>query len=253
MQVELRWFLALTIGDVRAAGDGLSSTDASPASQELTNGARNGSLLKERAYVEIKQRILNGDLASGAFLSERQLSLQLGMSKTPVRAALERLEQDGLVTISPQQGIIVRDLSIHEIADQYEIRAALETFVVRHVAGRLIPPQIERLRANLEAQESNCRDCNVARGIALDTEFHTLFCEFLGNQEILRVMGQLRAKIHRVIAQVFKINPGRMASSYAEHRAIADAVLQGDADSAVRRIEEHLELGKLHLLSPRRD
>lgn len=214
--------------------------------------AANGGLLKEHAYAEIKRQILSGTFAAGTFLSERQVALQLGMSKTPVRAALARLEQEDFVTISPQQGIVVRDLSVHEIADQYEIRAALETYVVRTVAGRLTPAQVGRLRANLEAQEVNRRDCDVDRGVVLDAEFHTLFCEFLGNREILRVMHQLRAKIHRVIRQVYKINPGRVASSYEEHLAIADAVIQGDAVAAVQRIEEHLEYGKQHLLSPHR-
>ena len=216
------------------------------------NGASGRQLLlKERAYAEIKQRLLSSAFAPGSFLAERQLASQLGMSKTPVRAALERLELEGFITVSPQQGIIVRELSVHEIADQYEIRAALETYVVRTVAGRLTPAQVARVRANLDAQEVNCRDCDVERSVVLDAEFHTLFCEFLGNREILRVMGQLRAKIHRVIAQVFKINPGRVATSYQEHRAIADAVIKGDAAAAVRRVEEHLELGKRHLLSPR--
>jgi DNA-binding GntR family transcriptional regulator len=209
------------------------------------------SLLKERAYAEIKQSILAGDCASGTFLSERQMALRLGMSKTPVRAAFERLEQEGMVAISPQQGIIVRDLSIHEIADQYEIRAALESFVLRNLAGRLTPAQAERLRANLEAQQINCQGLDVERGVDLDTQFHMLFCDFLGNQEILRVMGQLRARMHRVISRVYCISPERAVKSCQEHRAIADAVLSGNADLAARRIEEHLEYGKLHLLSPR--
>jgi DNA-binding GntR family transcriptional regulator len=216
------------------------------------NGSANGGLLKERAYEELKRRILAGEFAPGTFLSERQLALRFGMSKTPVRAALERLEQEAFITISPQQGIIVRDLSVHEIADQYEIRGALETYVLRAVAGRLTPDQVGRLRANLRAQEANCRGCDVERGVVLDAEFHTLFCEFLGNQEILRVLGQLRAKIHRVIAQVYKINANRVATSYDEHRAIADAVIAGDAATAVRRLEKHLDCGKLQLLSPRR-
>src|SRR5262245_2795726 len=235
-----------------AARDGNQVVGVRPPGGEAANGAREGSSLKERAYAELKRRILSGELASGTFLSERQLSPQLGMSKTPVRAALERLEQEGLVTISPQQGIVVRDLSIHEIADQYEIRAALATFVLRSLAGRLTPAQGERLRANLEAQEANCRAYDVERGVALDTEFHTLFCEFLGNREILRVMGQLRERIQRVITKVFQINPGRIASSYEEHLAIADAVLRGDAARAVQLIEEHLDCGKQHLRSPRR-
>jgi DNA-binding GntR family transcriptional regulator len=213
-----------------------------------TNGR---TLLKERAYTAIKQRILRGDFPQSSFLSERHLASQLAMSKTPIRAALERLEQEGFVSISPQQGIIVREPSVRDIADQYEIRAALETYVARALAGSLTPDQVRRLEANLEAQRVNCGACDVQRAVALDAEFHTLFCEFLGNREILRVMAQLRDRIHRVISQVFHLNAARMASSYDEHRAIADAVLQGDAALAARRVEEHLEYGKRCLLSPR--
>jgi DNA-binding GntR family transcriptional regulator len=216
------------------------------------HGPAGRGLLKERAYAEIKQRILSNAFGAGAFLAERQLASLLGMSKTPVRAALERLELEGFVTISPQQGIIIRDLSVHDIADQYEIRSALEAFVLRAVAGRLTPMQVERLQANLDAQKANRDSRDVERGIALDTGFHILFCEFLGNREILRVMGQLREKIHRVISQVFKIHPDRMAGSYEDHLAIADAVLRGDGALAARRVEEHLEFGKQCLLSPRR-
>src|SRR5690349_20231147 len=77
------------------------------------------SLLKDEAYESIKQRLLNNDYPPGSFLSERQLAGGLGMSKTPVKAALERLESEGFITVSPQQGIVVRELSVREIADQY--------------------------------------------------------------------------------------------------------------------------------------
>ncbi len=230
-----------------AARDGTWGEEGSGSNEPAGRG-----LLKERAYAEIKQRILSNALAGGAFLAERQLASALGMSKTPVRAALERLELEGFVTISPQQGIIIRDLSVGDIADQYEIRAALEAFVLRAVAGRLTALQLRRLQANLDAQKANLAGCYVERGIALDTEFHTLFSEFLGNREILRVMAQLREKIHRVISQVFTISHGRMSESYGDHCAIAQAVSAGDGALATRRLEEHLEFGKRCLLSPHR-
>jgi DNA-binding GntR family transcriptional regulator len=210
------------------------------------------SLMKERAYGEIKRGILGGDFPPGSFVAERQLATQLGMSKTPVRAALERLEVEGFVTTSPQLGVLIRDLSVHEVADYYELRAALETYVVRTVAGRLTAEQAKRLRANLKALAAARDGADVLRAVALDAEFHILFCEFLGNQEVLRVMGQLREKSQRVITKVFQSSPGRVAGSYEEHRAIAAAVLGGDAARAARLMEEHLEYGKQHLLSPRR-
>ena len=209
-------------------------------------------LMKARAYQEIKAFIQRGDLAPGAFLAERQLAEQLGMSKTPVRAALVRLEAEGFITISPQQGILIRDLTVAEIADQYEIRTALETYVVRTLAGKLTPDQTARLRENLRAQAALPAHAPVARGVALDAEFHMLFCDFLGNREILGLMDTLREKIARVMATVFKFNPVRVKSSFQEHRAIAEAVIGGDGASAARLIDRHLEVGKQLLLSPRR-
>ena len=86
------------------------------------------------------------------------------MSKTPVKAALERLEVEGFITVSPQQGIVVRELSVHEIADLYEIRAALESYTLRAIAGRLTAEQVRRLRANLKAQEAIRGTGDVAHG-----------------------------------------------------------------------------------------
>jgi len=209
-------------------------------------------LLKDRAYVELKDRILRGDFEPGTFLSERQIASWLAMSKTPIRAALEKLESEGFVTTSPQQGVLVRELSIHEIADQFEIRAALETFVARNVAGRVTAEQRVQLEDNLRAQKAALRDGAIRDTVQLDADFHILFCRFLGNREILKVMEQLRERIHRVILRVDTQNPDRLPASYTEHRAIADAVLRGDGAAAARAIEEHLEFGKQYLLSPRR-
>jgi DNA-binding GntR family transcriptional regulator len=107
-------------------------------------------LLKEQAYQQLKQMLVDGTYVPGTFLSERRLAEQLGMSKTPVRAALERVEAEGYVTVSPQQGIVVRELSLREIKEHFEIRMALETHIVRRLAGlacagpgRIFGPQPE--------------------------------------------------------------------------------------------------------------
>jgi DNA-binding GntR family transcriptional regulator len=233
------------------------TTSNHPQAAGSTNGngvreAPSRALLKERAYDELKRLILDGEIEPGSFIAERQLAARLGMSKTPVRSALERLESEGFVRISPQQGAMVCELTFHQIADQYEIRTALETFVARSLAGRLTGEQVRSVQENLEAQRVNLGAGDVARGVALDEEFHGLFCEFLGNREILRVMGRLRDKVHRVILLAFRANAGRMAGSYEEHRGIAEAIIRGDAPLAARRVEEHLQYGKEALLSPRR-
>ena len=221
-----------------------------------TNGHANGNgvprpLLKDRAYDRIKEKLLNDDYPPGSFLSERQLAGALGMSKTPVKAALERLEAEGFISVSPQQGIVVRELSVHEIADQYEIRAALESFAVRALAGNLTAEQAARVRANLRAQARACGTGDAAEGVELDAAFHAQFVEFLGNREIVRVMDQLRERMQRVITQVFHISPARLRSSYDEHTAIATAVIDGHGEKAAALVTEHLERGKRLILSPR--
>jgi DNA-binding GntR family transcriptional regulator len=209
------------------------------------------SFLKDRAYESIKQRLLNDDYPPGTFLSERKLAEHLGMSKTPVKGALERLESEGFITVSPQQGIVVRELSVHEIADQYEIRSVLESYTLRSIAGKLTPDQVRRVRANLEAQSRLWGSGDVAKGVELDSAFHTQFVEFLGNGEILRVIVQLREKMQRVVTQVFRLCPTRLDTSSEEHAAIAAAVIAGDGDRAAAMLVSHLELGKRLILSPR--
>ena len=206
-------------------------------------------LLQDQAYDRLKELIQSGSLAAGNLYTERLLSRQLGMSKTPIRAALTRLDIEGFVSVSPQQGIAVREMSIHEIVDLFDIRLALESFVVRSLAGRLRPPQVERLRANLREQ----KDCVLADDprtlTRLDADFHLLFCEFLDNREITRVLSHLRDKLHRVILRVMSRAEGRLATAVAEHAAVAEAVIRGKPDVAAARVKRHLEFGKQFLMS----
>jgi DNA-binding GntR family transcriptional regulator len=196
--------------------------------------------------------ILGGDLPPGAFLAERPLALRLKMSTTPVRSALQRLEVEGLISISPQQGAVVRDFSLREITELYEIRMALEPFVARQIAGRLDSSQVARMNANLEAQRNNLVVRDIPLCVQLDEDFHNLFSEFLDNREICRVMSQLHDRTHRIFNRVFSLNPGRMEGSYQEHLVIAETIIQGDADLAARRVEAHLDYGRRALLDPRR-
>jgi DNA-binding GntR family transcriptional regulator len=220
-----------------------------------TNGSRaNGSngLLKQAAYVELKARLTKGVYAPGTFLAERILAAELGMSKTPVKAALERLEQEGFIAVSPQQGIVVRELSFHDIADQYEIRVALEGFVLRTLAGKLTASQIEKLRQNLAAQEATAASSDLLIVVGLDTEFHQLPGEFLGNREICRVMRQLDDKMRRVISHVFQTHPNRAHDSLSEHREITEALIAGRGEEAAKLMELHLYRGRQLILSPNR-
>ncbi len=218
-----------------------------PLAEEHENTPGRGQL-KRRAYDELKRLLVSGAIVPGTFLSERQLARQLGMSKTPVRAALERLEAEGFITVSPQQGIVVRELSLREIAEHYELRDALEPFVCRKLAGQLSEQQIEQIRENLFEQRRSVEQKDSIRNVQLDGQFHMMLCEFLGNREILRAMRQLRDKIHRVILQIAKRDLCRSVDSCQEHERIADAIIGGQAERAAAEMIAHLQAGKQSIL-----
>jgi len=209
-------------------------------------------LLKEQAYLELKRLIQDAEFPPGMFLSERQLALKLGMSKTPIKAALERLETEGFLSVAPQQGIVVRDLSLTEIADQFEIREALETYVLRALASKLTPASRSQIAAHLDEQRAATVANDLLAIARLDADFHLLFCTLLGNQEILKTLSQLRDKVHRAITRVALNNPDRTWPNLSEHEAIATALLAGEGELAAQRLVEHLAYGRQYLLQPRR-
>lgn len=206
-------------------------------------------LLKEQAYTKLKQEILQGELPAGSFLSERRLVDLLGMSKTPIRAALERLQAEDYITVSPRQGIVVREPSIREISEQYEVRLVLECYVLKALAGTLSAEQAQRVQENLKLQEDAAHNSNLSRYIELDREFHLLFCEFLGNREIVRVVSHLWDKFCRVSWLVFRKEPSRMQLSWKEHAEIARAVIRGKTDEAIENLTKHTDRGKRSLLN----
>ena len=201
-------------------------------------------LFKNRAYDELRSRLFSNQYGPGSFLSERQLAAELGMSKTPIKAALERLEMEGFIIVSPQSGIVVCELSQKEIADLYEIRIALEGYVLQAITGRLTISQYQEWDANLKAQAQNPPSPeNRLQSVALDAQFHMLPSQFLGNQQIIKTMQQMYDKMQVVINRVFALTPERAAQSIHEHLEIVDAVKSGNGRRASELVETHLLLG----------
>ncbi len=210
------------------------------------------SRLQSRAYAELRRLIVSGEFPPGTFLSERQLAQQLEMSKTPVHVALERLESEGFVTISAQQGIVVRGMSVEDIVDHYELREAIECWVVRKIAGKLSAEQQRELQDNLKAQKAALKQGDLARLMLLDEQMHFLMASFLRNREITATMERLRDKIHQVILRVTDSDRRRPLESILEHEAIISAVISGDGEKAAGLMVTHLEAGKRRILNPER-
>lgn len=206
-------------------------------------------LLKERAYAELKELIQDGVFPPNSFLSERRLVEHLGMSKTPIRSALEQLEAQGLVAVSPQQGIVVRDLSAHEITDLFDTRAAVEPFVVSRLAVRgLTPEQSARVEENLREQRGAAKAGDPLAATRLDIAFHSLLAQFLDNREMMGWLARCFDKLHRSILRVNRLAAGRLPKSYQDHAAIVAAIRAAREDVAAQRMVEHLRYGRQFLL-----
>ena len=205
--------------------------------------------MKERAYEHIKQLILDGTCPPGTFLSERELCANLQMSKTPIRAALERLAEQDFVMIAPQRGVVVKEFAPRDIADHYDLRIALEVFIARELGGALTPEQKQEVEANLARQhEQVTGKVDIEGWQRSDAEFHLMLAHFLGNAQIEGVMARQREKLSRVVEQIAFRDSGVPLLSYAEHAGIYEALRHGDRELAMQRVEQHLTNGKRFLL-----
>ncbi len=206
----------------------------------------NSPLLKEVAYEEIKELILNETFQPGSFLSERELISMLNMSKTPIKSALTRLEAEGFVTVSSKQGIIINDLSFSRIIDIYDLRTVLETHNVRSVLNRLTEEQFEMIRENLEVTERIVKVLDVREFAKADHDFHLLISNFAGNEEIHRILLNYNDHLLRITLRHLKKDPNRMKDFYQDHLEIYNLLSEGREES-VERMRDHLQNSKQKL------
>ncbi|WNQ13959.1 GntR family transcriptional regulator [Paenibacillus aurantius] len=207
-----------------------------------------GTTLREVAFETIKQKIVNGEWEGGTFLSEKRLSELLGMSKTPIRSAMDRLEMIGLVKLAPNQGVIVQELSLKKIMEIYELRLSLETFAVKQLTGKMDPPFFHRLDENLERQEHCVREEDIVGFVQLDRTFHETIIAGLDNEEYREVMSRLQDKFLMAVRVTFYKNHNRLAGSLNEHKQIRRALEGNDPTAAEELVYHHIEFVKKIML-----
>lgn len=200
--------------------------------------------MKEIAFERIRERIVSGEWEGGTFLTERMLCELLGMSKTPIRSALDRLEMMGLVKLSPNQGIVVQEISLKKILEVLELRLPLETFAVRMLTGRLSGSIRAELERNLQEQERCAAEADLLRFVSLDKQFHELIVSGLDNGELNEVISRLQDKMSMVILAVLRRDPARLWPAVREHRAMLETLLGNDPDEAERLVVGHLDYAR---------
>jgi DNA-binding GntR family transcriptional regulator len=201
-------------------------------------------LLRDDAYVALRQAILDGTLAPGERLRDTELCAWLGLSKTPVREALARLEEDGLVETAPQRYTRVAPLDRDEARDAFELVAAIHALAARLAVPRLGRAELERARAANRRFADALERRDVDAALAADDEFHGVFLDAAGNREIPRALDRLLPRLRRLERLRFGSLRGR--ASVKQHERIVAAAVRGDAEAAgVAAVENWRSLGAL--------
>lgn len=198
------------------------------------------------AYTGLKDRILQGDVPVGIRLGEERIAERLGVSRTPVREALLRLDAEGFLERHPEGGFRVRPPSAQQMRDRYEIRRALEGFAVRRTAvdlpaarsGRTARSLVEDLREEWRVIDAEVTGPD-AEFVLLDEDFHVRLAEASGNAELAGELRRLNERIRPVRSHDF-VTEGRIVATVEEHLAVLDAVLAGRPAEAAVLLEEHI-------------
>ena len=197
-------------------------------------------LLSKKVYYILKARIIKGDFAQGIKLFEGKIAKQLGVSRTPVREALRELGAEGFVTISPNQGVVVSNLSVKEIQKVLQIRGVLEGLATRLVAKLINGEEIKELEKYLKKMECYTNKDDVLAFSKMDAEFHELILNICGNNRLIQILKNLSDKTHRYRIRSLSV-PGRLKYSLEEHREIVEALKRKDSEQADRLSQKHVE------------
>ena len=189
---------------------------------------------------ELERRILGGELACGTKLNEADLAAELGISRGPIREAFRALEQSGLVTTEKNRGVFVRQVSIDEANEIYEVRAALEGMIGRLAAGRITPAQVAKVRAVVKKMHVVSRTRDAAAYYLLNVEFHELLAEAAGNRTLIANYRRVVNELNLYRRETLERSAEHIPVSTRDHEAIVDAVAKGDELLAERLLHQHV-------------
>ena len=203
--------------------------------------ARSGSrmLNADRAYAEVKRRILDNEMPAGYQILEQELAEMLDMSRTPVREAMIRLAEEGMVEIRPRHGLRVLPLSASDMQEIYHILIALEATAAQLVAERgLSDDQLGQLRTAVSDMDRALASDDLRGWAAADERFHMLLVDYCGNARLRALVGTFWDQSHRARMATLKLRP-KPVDSNKDHAAVVEAITRGDAEAAREIHRQH--------------
>jgi DNA-binding GntR family transcriptional regulator len=209
--------------------------------QIATRAAVENLTLWQRVYEHLRAQILEGQLEPGAELTEVALAEQLGVSRGPLREAIGRLAAEGLVTVSPRRGAVVRSLSKEEFLELYQVREALERMAVQLAVPRLTDEQFDVLSALNEEMARHATENKVEAFFEANRSFHARLLEASGNEKLEELYRQLLDQLGRYRLRSLTLR-GNLKRSVSEHKAILRAASRGDAERAAQLMAEHIRV-----------
>ncbi|KIX13895.1 GntR family transcriptional regulator [Dethiosulfatarculus sandiegensis] len=198
-------------------------------------------LLREKAYRQVKQKIVTMEYPMGKQLVEQDICRELGIGRTPVREALQQLARENLLVIIPRKGMIVSDITAFELNRLYEARAMLEPYCARKAAQVAKIEQLEYLRSLFDRAEEMARQRRISELLDLDRNFHEGIVSILENPYIFEMAG----RIYDLLARTWHLSFQRrsfeeLKNTIDEHLSIIRALESRDPDRAEEAVLEHL-------------
>jgi GntR family transcriptional regulator, rspAB operon transcriptional repressor len=206
----------------------------------VTARARNGPA-RAQVYASLRDAIVAAALEPGRQLSENELAALLGVSRTPIREALQRLREERLVAVVPQLGTFVTRISTSAVSDAQFVREALECAAIRETALNAEDRDVAALETIVRSQDATREAADYDRFYVLDDELHRALCDLSGHEIAWSLSQRAKGHLNR-IRRLSMPEPGYMMEMIGEHRAVAAAVAAHDPDEAERTLRHHLRM-----------
>jgi DNA-binding GntR family transcriptional regulator len=210
------------------------------------------TLLPEKIYHHLRKKLLAGELPPGARLDYKKISVEMGVSTTPVREAMGKLASEGLVELVPRAGAIVRKLGSQEAVQLYGVREAIETYAAARAAEKISPPRLQHLQDLLTRMRGLIERCFgsdqglmsgeiLADFLQSDLSFHMTIIEAAGNPRLTKLAGD--SHIHSRIFGVERFGHNKELLEEADriHNAIFDSLKQRNASLASSLVAQHIQ------------